>query len=136
MNQRRSPPTVPEEWPSDTNAVPPPVRTTCAVPRRPAPSGTGLPFCTISTLFQSPTSALASRAISGLPAESDSDDWARKDEEKRAAAESSRRRRTRVILSFHSIMSLASVAQPFRQASPQLVNLLSLKSPDCTCVSI
>src|SRR5262249_16130667 len=80
--------------------------------------------------------ALARRAISGLAAESDSDDWARKDEEKRAAAESSRRRRTRVILSFHSIMSLASVAQPFRQASPQLVNLLSLKSPDCTCVSI
>jgi hypothetical protein len=44
MNQRRSPPTVPMECPSDTSTVPPAAKMTCTVPRRPSSSVTGLPM--------------------------------------------------------------------------------------------
>src|SRR5215831_3480602 len=108
MNQRRSPPTAPTEWPSDTSALPPATKVTCTVPRRPAPSGTGFPCCTISTVFQSPASTLASRAISVIPAELS--DWARADQEKSAAAQSSQTIKEYLILSLRVTVLLASVA--------------------------
>src|SRR5882724_3161508 len=108
MNQRRSPPTAPTEWPSDTSAVPPPTRVTCTVPRRPAPSGTGFPCCTISTVFQSPASILARRAISVIQAELS--DCARADEVQRTAPQSSQRINAYVTLSLHMTISLASLA--------------------------